>query len=275
MAVRRRPKRAPGQHFLRSNRLSSDLVHQAGVERGDLVVEIGAGSGMLTRALAETGADVLALELDPDLASVLRRRFAARANVTVVEADAFGWRWPSRPFAFVANLPFHRSGAILSHLLRDPRVGLRRADVIVQWELAVKHAAVWPATLRGTYWRAWYELSTAGRLARTAFAPAPGVDAALLRIVRRAVPWVADDDAERYWRFLSAAFGARRPVRRSLAPALSALEVKRLAPALGFAPDARPWDIDARQWARLFRLAGSPGYSRGASSVRQKRKKPF
>ena len=165
MAVRRRPKRAPGQHFLRSNRLSSDLVHQAGVERGDLVVEIGAGSGMLTRALAETGADVLALELDPDLASVLRRRFAARANVTVVEADAFGWRWPSRPFAFVANLPFHRSGAILSHLLRDPRVGLRRADVIVQWELAVKHAAVWPATLRGTYWRAWYELSTAGRLA--------------------------------------------------------------------------------------------------------------
>ena len=58
MAVRRRPAQgAPGQHFLRSSRLAAELVHAAGVVRGDLVVDVGAGSGILTRALAETGAE--------------------------------------------------------------------------------------------------------------------------------------------------------------------------------------------------------------------------
>jgi 23S rRNA (adenine-N6)-dimethyltransferase len=258
VAVRRRPARgAPGQHFLRSSRLSTDLVREAGISAGELVVEIGAGSGLLTRALAQTGADVIALELDRALASGLRRRFADTRNVTVVEADACHWGWPRRRFSVVSNLPFARSGAILGRLLRDPGVPLERADLIVQWELASKHAAVWPGTLRATYWRAWYELSIAGRFARTAFSPTPGVDAAVFRVVRRPCPMVPAVAFEAYWRFLSAAFASREPVRRSLALQLSSLQVKRLAPALGFSPDARPWDLDARQWARLFEFAAA------------------
>jgi 23S rRNA (adenine-N6)-dimethyltransferase len=198
---------------------------------------------------------VIALEVDPVLVSHLARRFAASRNVTVLEADALDWSWPDRAFAVVANLPFTQSGAILGRLLRDPRVGLRRADVIVQWEFAAKHAAVWPATLRGTYWRAWYDVSVAGRLARTAFSPTPGVDAAVLRVVRHSRPLVAPDDRKAYWRFLSAAFRAQRPIRSSLGPRLSSRQVKRLASRLGFSPSARPRDLDARQWAQLFAFA--------------------
>jgi 23S rRNA (adenine-N6)-dimethyltransferase len=223
--------------------------------RGDLVVEIGGGTGVLTQALARTGADVIAIERDPTLAAHLRARFHDATSVHTVQADATAYEWPTKPFVVVSNLPFVRSGAILDHLLRDPRTPLRAAHVIVQWELAAKHSAVWPATLRSTYWRAWHEISIARRLHRSAFTPPPSVDCAVLRIERLARPRVPPELHEDYWRLLSGAFAARQPIRRGLRPSLSALEVKRLAPALGFAPDARPWEIDAGQWASLFAFA--------------------
>jgi 23S rRNA (adenine-N6)-dimethyltransferase len=256
VAVRRRPAReASGSHFLRSKRLAADLATGAGLAAGALAVEIGGGSGVLTDALARTGAEVIAIERDPALAARLRARFEALPSVRIVQADATTYGWPHEPFVVVANLPFVRSGAILDRLLRDPRVPLRGAHVIVQWELAAKHASVWPATLRSTYWRAWHEISIARRLHRSAFAPPPSVDCAVLCIERRAQPRVPLDAHDAYWRFLSAAFKARDPIRRGLRASLSPLEVKRLAPALGFAPDARPWEIDAGQWASLFAFA--------------------
>jgi 23S rRNA (adenine-N6)-dimethyltransferase len=256
VAVRRRPAQgAPGRHFLRSSRLAADFVREAGVAPGDLAVDIGAGAGALTRALVNAGAEVLALELAPELAGELRRHFAANRSVTVVEADVLDWEWPARPFAVVANLPFAHSGAILTKLLRDPRGGLTRANVIVQWEFACKQTAVWPATLKSTYWRAWYDVAITGRLARTAFSPPPSVDAAVVRFNRRAAPLVPAQDWESYWRFLSEAFSAPLPLRRALGTRLSALQVKRLAPILGFAPDAHARDLDARQWAALYARA--------------------
>jgi 23S rRNA (adenine-N6)-dimethyltransferase len=250
VAVRRPAQGAPGQHFLRSSRLAATLVREAGIRPGDLVVEVGAGAGALTRPLVETGARVIALELDPDLAGRLARSEAAR-GVEVVETDVLVWQWPDREFAVVANLPFARSSAILTHLLSDPRSPLRRADLIVQWELAVKQTATSPATLKSIYWRSWYDLVLARRLSRTAFSPVPSVDAAVLRIARRAEPLVPAHEHRAYWRFLSEAFGARGPHGR-LGPAVSRIEVKRLAPVLGFDPAAHPRDLDAHQWSALF-----------------------
>lgn len=258
MSVRRRPARgAPGQHFLRSSRLASALVEDAGVGEGDLVVEIGAGTGMLTNALAAAGARVVALELDPALVAILRRRVSPA--VDVLERDALHYAWPDEPFAVVSNLPFAGGGAILARLLDDPRVPLRRADVIVQWEAAVKLTSIWPATLAGSYRRAWYQLSVETRLARSAFSPAPAVDAALVRVERRGRARVALRDADRFRAFLEPPFRSRAPLRSALPPRLSARELKRLAPALGFSPGARARDLSPGQWARLFAFARERG----------------
>ena len=224
-------------------------MREAGIAAGELVVEIGAGTGVLTRALAGAGARVTALELDPALAAQLHRRFAANRLVTVVEADALRWNPPRAPFRVFANLPFAKSGAILAHLLGDPRSAPERVDVIVQWEFAAKHTAVWPATLKGTYWGAWHEVSIVHRLARNAFSPTPAVDAAVLCFVRRERPLVPPEEFARYRNFLFVVFLDNDPLRRSLR---SPLQLKRLAPTLGFAPDARARDLDARQWAALY-----------------------
>ena len=212
-------------------------------------MDVGAGTGVLTRALLEAGARVLAIERDRSLADGLRTRFGG--DVSVVEADALAWILPTEPFAVVANLPFAGSGAILSRLLRGP---VTRADVIVEWGFAAKHAAIWPATLKGAFWRAFYEVEITRRLDRSAFAPPPSVDAAVLRFRRRAQPLVPSSESQAYWRFLSDAFKAPTEVRRSV---LTPLQTKRLAATRGFRRDARPRDLDASQWASVFtRLRG-------------------
>jgi 23S rRNA (adenine-N6)-dimethyltransferase len=259
VAVRERPSRgAPGQHFLRSSRLAAGLVRDAGIEPGRLVVDVGAGTGMLTRALVEAGARVVALEADPALATTLRRRFDG-ASVDVVETDARRWSWPREPFSVVSNLPFAGSGEILGGLLRDPHSGLVSADVIVQWELAAKQAAVWPATMRATYWRAWFDVGIVARLARSAFSPPPRVDAAVLCFARRARPLVPPEEHDRYRRLLDGAFAAQAPLQRALRGALSQRELRRAATVLGFDPRARARDLDARQWAGLYELAATRG----------------
>ncbi|MEJ7567012.1 MAG: rRNA adenine dimethyltransferase family protein [Gaiellaceae bacterium] len=261
MAVRRRspPREAAGQHFLRSRRLAADLVRGAEVSRGDLIVEIGGGTGILSGALARTGATLVVIERDRALGAQLCSRFDRQPDVVVIQDDIAGYSWPNEPFAVVANLPFVGSGAILARLLGDPTIPLRQADVIVQWEFAAKHAAVWPATFRSIHWRAWYEVSIVRRLSRTAFAPTPSVDAAVLQLRRRHRPRVAPERHEAYRAFLADAFDAREPIRRGVRRSLSPLQIKRLAPALGFSPEARAWDLDAEQWAQLFAFAHGRG----------------
>jgi 23S rRNA (adenine-N6)-dimethyltransferase len=261
VAVRGRSSRsARGQHFLRSSRLAAALVRDAHVARGQLVVDVGAGTGVLTRALLDAGTQVVAVERDASLAADLRARFGEL--VSVVEADVLHWRLPTRPFAVVANPPFAGSGAILKRLLGGP---VTQADVIVEWAFAQKHAAIWPATLKGTYWRAFYEVEIARRLDRTAFTPPPSVDAAVLRFVRRAEPLVPPAESRRYWHFLSEAFRAGTEVRRGV---ITPRHAKRLAPILGFAPNARPRDLDARQWASLYASVTRPRQTRGSRRAR-------
>jgi 23S rRNA (adenine-N6)-dimethyltransferase len=244
VSVRVRQPRARGQHFLRSSSLAADIVRSAGIAPGDLVVDLGAGSGVLTAALGRAGADVVAVELDPVLAAGLRRRFPR-----VVEGDARRVPLPREPYRVVANLPFDAGTEILRRLVDDAK--LVSADVIVQWEVAAKRAAVWPSTALGVIWAAAFELTLLLRLPREVFAPPPAVDAAVLRLVRRPAPLVPAKERRRYAQFVHAGF------RHGLRAVVPPLTLKRLGRDLGFAARARPYDLDARQWAELHCISRS------------------
>ena len=265
MSGRVRRRAELGQHFLAGGRLAAELVEQAGVGSGDLVVEIGAGTGVLTEALARRAGRVVAVECDPRLAERARRRLASYPNVRVVTADALALPTPRKPFRVVANLPFGTTAAMLRRLLGDPRSRLERADLILQEQAARRYAAVRPGSPETIRWATAYQLTTGRRLGPGCFRPPPRVGAAVLVARRRRPPLVPVAGQARFAALLRTGFRQPDlPLRRSLVPPLTYRQLRRLAADLGFPLDARPGDLDAARWAELFAFLdrGSPGNRR-------------
>jgi 23S rRNA (adenine-N6)-dimethyltransferase len=246
-----RPTRPRSAHFLRAS-AAAEIVRDARLGAADVVVDLGAGSGRLTAELARVARHVVAVELDPRLAAGLRDRWR---NVEVVEGDAARVRLPREPFRVVANLPFGRTNDLLHLLLDRPETQLVRADLVVEWGVAVKRGLPWPSTVNSVVWGARYEASVARRLPREAFEPPPSVDAAVLVLRRRAEPLVPRELLESYGAFVARGF------RHGL---------RAVSPARG-----RPRDLDAHAWAALFNRTGmmdawAPRRSSSRSSSRSR-----
>jgi len=171
VAASGRSRREWGWHRL-ADEWAARVVAAAGVRPGELVLDIGAGHGALTGHLIQAGARVVAVELNPRRADVLRERFP---GITVVQADAARIPLPGRPFRVVANPPYGISSCLLRRLLA-PGSRLSAADIILQRAVAHRYADT--ATRRFT-------LAVGLALPRLAFLPPPHVDSAVLVVRRR------------------------------------------------------------------------------------------
>jgi 23S rRNA (adenine-N6)-dimethyltransferase len=236
------------RHFLASDAIADAIVEDACVRPGELVLDLGAGRGMLTAPLVRRRARVVAIELDPSSVTALRRRFDS-----VVEGDLLQVALPHEPFRVVANLPFHLANDALRRLLDDRALPLERADVIVEWGMAVKRAAVWPSTMRGVVWGARYRFSVVRHLPPSAFRPPPDADAGVLTIVRRETPLVEDD---RFTAFVAKGF------RHGLRAVASRAQLR----PLGIHWSARPRELDVYEWVALYAAV------RGGAHAHQRRR---
>ena len=254
------PSRARGQNFVVDPNTVRRIARLAGVGPADRVVEIGAGLGSLTLALAETGAAVTAIEVDGGLLPALRS-VVEPAGVTVVEGDALRLDWSSLlragPWALVANLPYNVATPLIADLL-DEVPAIRRMLVMVQREVGERLAAgpgddaFGAVSVKVAYWAT---AKIVGRVPATVFHPVPNVESALVRIDRRAVPAVeADVDPEWLFRLVRTGFGQRRKMlRRSLAP----LVPPDAFLAAAIRPEARAEELSVEDWGRLARCTSS------------------
>ncbi len=234
------PIRRLGQNFLVDPNIIRKIVDLAAVGPSDHVLEVGAGTGTLTRALAATGANVLAYEIDTRLGPVLDEVLAGLGNVEVRFSDAAGFAVTGGPWTVVANLPYYLSTTlVLDWLQTGSQPG--RLVVMVQREVADRLTAgpgsrVYgiPSVIAGLYATA----NIAFRVPPTVFYPRPEVESAVVDIVRRPAPSHAGTAA----RLAAAAFGQRRKMlRRSLAEPL--VEAEAMLGAAGIDPQARPEDL--------------------------------
>jgi len=168
-----RSRRSWGWHPL-VDEWAARVVADAEIRPGQLVLDLGAGTGALTVHLVAAGARVLAVELHPGRARRLRERFAG-APVTVVETDAVEVPLPRRPYRVVANPPYAISSALLGRLLA-PGSPLVAADLVLQRAVVRRYAA-------GSAGR--WALRVGLTLPRRAFRPPPRVDSAVLVVRRR------------------------------------------------------------------------------------------
>lgn len=264
------PSRALGQNFVADPNTVRRIARLAGVGPGDRVVEIGAGLGSLTLALAETGASVTAVELDRRLVQVLREVLAKRAQqslapVEVVEADAMKLDWAavlssppsSSPapggWSVVANLPYNIATPLVAELL-DRVPAIERMLVMVQQEVAHRlvatpgSSAYGAVSVKVAYWA---EASLVGTVPSSVFVPRPRVGSALVSLRRRHVPAVDPSMVapEQLFRVVRAGFAQRRKMlRRALAGLVLSPDVFAEA---GIDEELRAEQLSVTDWGKL------------------------
>jgi 23S rRNA (adenine-N6)-dimethyltransferase len=176
----RRSTRDWGWHPL-TDTWARRIVADAGLGDRDLVLDVGAGTGALTRPLLATGARVLAFELHGGRLSRLRELAAGEPRLTVVRADVTDLRLPRRPFRVVSSPPYSGSSQLLTRLMAHGS-RLEEAHLIVQRQVARRF--VEGRASGAARWLRTYDLSVARTVPRTAFRNPPRVDSVVLRVRR-------------------------------------------------------------------------------------------
>ena len=247
-------RRDLGQNFVADANTVRRIARLAEVGPGDRVVEVGAGLGSLTLALAETGAEILAVEVDRGIVPVLREVVAAHRNVTVVEADAMRTDWSEllgdqSGWILVANLPYNVATPLVCDLL-DGVPQIERMLVMVQREAAERFCAA-PRTpqygavsVKIAYWAT---ARIAGMVPANVFVPRPKVESALADIRRRPEP-ATDAASADLFHLMRTAFGQRRKMlRRSLVDVVA----PEVFGSAGIDAARRPEELDVYEWGRL------------------------
>ena len=255
-----RPSRALGQNFVADPNTVRRIARLAEVGPGDHVIEIGPGLGSLTLALAETGADVLAVEADRHLVPVLEEVVSGAGwsgSVRVVHGDAMRADWPailpgSDRWVLVANLPYNIATPLVADLL-DSVPQVARMLVMVQAEVGERLAAgpgdpaYGAVSVKVAYWAT---ATVLGRVPASVFVPRPNVESVLVDIRRRPEPAVGRELVEpsSLFALVRAGFAQRRKMLRR---ALSGVVSPAAFAAAGVAPESRAEELGVGDWGRL------------------------
>lgn len=248
-----------GQNFLVDPALRDAIAEAAGTDPDDDVLEVGAGAGTLTIALAARCRRLIAVELDRGLMPVLRDVVAGRENVKLVQADILrfdvGGEFPEGGEIVAGNIPYNLTGALIRKLLdRPPRP--RRLSLVVQKEVAERWTATTAASLATVAVQVFAEAKTLMTIPAASFTPAPRVDSALVRLEVRERPAVDIPDMDGFFRFVEAVFQFRRKQLGGTLARIAGVPgpdaAKRLA-EIGIDPARRPQTLTLEEWEACYR----------------------
>lgn len=214
-------KKSFGQNFLTDTNILQKIVDTAEIDDQVNVIEIGPGIGALTEFLAERAAEVMAFEIDHRLVPILADTLRDFDNVTVVNEDILkvdlaqhiqNFKNPDLPIKVVANLPYYITTPILMHLI-ESGIPFSEFVVMMQKEVADRISAKPNTKAYGSLSIAvqyYLTAKVAFIVPRTVFVPAPNVDSAILKMVRRPEPAVAVEDESFFFKVSKASFTHRR-----------------------------------------------------------------
>jgi len=262
-----------GQNFLVDADLADELARKAGARAGDLILEVGTGLGVLTRALSARADRVRTIEIDAGLVRVLKSESLLAENVELVHADALDVDWKSwikeanQPVRVIANLPYSVATPLLRILL-DLRDGLEDWSVMLQTEVAERLTADPGTKAYGSFTvlhRLVADVDSIARVSPSHFFPRPKVESSFVRIWPRKNHGLGEGELARVERVVRSAFSQRR---KRLTNGLDRIAEKRwpelekslrreklevLLRGVGIDPGLRPERIEPAAWLALSR----------------------
>lgn len=239
-----RPLKRLGQCFLIDGNIMAKIVGMARLGKEDVVVEIGAGLGVMTALIGREAGRVIALEIDPVLIDILGAELRGFPNVEVVERDVLGFDFSSLTLAkgeklkVIGNVPYHISSPILFHLLPF-RDRIDSMVLLLQKEVVERVTASPGTKAYGTLsviLSMYFESSMEWTVPARCFFPAPKVDSAVLRMVARREPLMPLENQDFFQTLVRTAFGQRRktllnnlkrlwPAEKEIVPVLERLGI--------------------------------------------------
>lgn len=244
-----------GQHWLHDRDVLKSIADEAELTSGDTVLEIGPGLGALTSELLRRSGEVVAVEVDPDLARKLPGQFPGK-KLRVVPGDILSFDLSSLPHGYkvVANIPYYITSRIVRLLMtanNKPSI----AVLLVQKEVA-KRLAAGPGSmsLLAVSAQVYGEVSLGVTVPSKAFTPPPKVDSQVVILKTRPEPLLPADLEKEFFRVVRAGFSEKRKkLRSSLAGGLDVSKeaAARLLTQAGMSPDERAEDASIEDWIRL------------------------
>ena len=241
----RRQVATHSQHFLRNPRLIAELIGHSNIRRGDLVIDIGAGSGAITAVLARRCQQVLAYENEPGILNKLQQNMRRHKNVKVIAQDFLQAKLPDEPYKVFANIPFHLSADIVRKLTNNEMHAPRSIYLIVQKQFAQK---IVPSDRHftsqlGTQLAPWWQTRIRRPLRRTDFTPPPAVDTVLLELKPRPEPLLSTLERDEYQSFVAKCYASQK--------AFAA--VPRAKASIN--PERKPSELTPEEWVRLYSMS--------------------
>ena len=255
-------KKGLGQNFLIDANILKKIAAAAELTPTDTVIEVGPGLGILTETLAAQAGKVIAIELDNNLAEILKKHFSVSAGVTVINqdilkinpADILG---EQTEYKVVANLPYYITSAVIRHFLEAP-VKPDTMVLMVQKEVA-KQITAQPGemSLLSVSVQLYGKPTLVGTVGAGCFYPAPKVDSAILKIAVYPKPIVATDDITGFFDIVRAGFSAnRKQLPNSLSNGLKVpkTDIIPLLEQAGIDPKRRAETLTIDEWGGLYKV---------------------
>ena len=227
------------QHFLRSPALVKKLIGHSTIKKSDTVYDIGAGSGIITSALAGVSDKVVAVEYEPRTALKLKENVGEFENVTVVHGDFLSMDLPNDAYKVFANIPFHLSSPIIRKLTEADNPP-EAVYLILQKQFAQKLLIGTDqfTGLLGAFIAPQFTSRIRYKMQRTDFSPQPAVDTVFLELLRRDAPLLYADAMPQYREFVERCFSRQKYFA-----------------TLGV--DKRPSELTVDEWVALFSKKGN------------------
>ncbi|KAL8139081.1 hypothetical protein V2J09_005082 [Rumex salicifolius] len=256
----RQPRKSLGQHYMLDSVVNDQLAGVAGVTEGDLVLEIGPGTGSLTNVLLEAGASVLAIEKDPHMAAVVKDRFAStdrllwkKTSPKVIFAPICSHFWRAK---VVANIPFNISKDVVKQLLPMGDI-FSEVVLLLQDETALRLAE---PSLRSSDYRPmsvfvnfYSDPEYKFKVPRSSFFPQPNVDAAVVTFkLKHPTKYPKVSSIKSFFSMVNVAFnGKRKMLRKTLQHICSSSDIEAALDQIGLSTTSRPEELTLEDFVRL------------------------